>query len=90
MKQRSFLMGYAEIADIHAMRLSKALMQVNRLMPISASILSKLPDQQLAFLDMMTIRFSKLQDIIGSKILPLILEILKEDAHAFIDNANLG
>ena len=37
---------------------------------------------------MMTTRFGKLQDIIGSKIFPLILNLLEEDAVAFIDKLN--
>jgi len=38
--------------------------------------------------DMLTTRFGKLQDIIGSKIFPLILNLLEEDAVAFIDKLN--
>jgi hypothetical protein len=37
---------------------------------------------------MMTTRFGKLQDIIGSKIFPIILNLLEEEAVAFIDKLN--
>ena len=88
MKQRSFLAYYANIADIQSTRLKDALTQINKLIPLSAAVLANLPTDKLAFLDMLTTRFGKLQDIIGSKIFPLILNLLEEDAVAFIDKLN--
>ena len=88
MKQHSFLAYYANIADIQSTRLKDALIQVNKLLPLSAAVLANLPTDKLAFLDMMTTRFGKLQDIIGSKIFPIILNLLEEDAVAFIDKLN--
>lgn len=88
MNPYNFLQDYSRIADIHFLKLDKSLKEVHKLMPLSSSTLEKLSYQQLAFLDMMTTRFGKLQDIIGAKIMPLILEILKEDAPAFIDKLN--
>ena len=88
MKQRSFLAYYANIADIQSTRLKDALIQVNKLLPLFAAVLANLPTDKLAFLDMMTTRFGKLQDIIGSKIFPIILNLLEEDAVAFIDKLN--
>lgn len=88
MKQRSFLAYYANIADIQSTRLKDALIQVNKLLPLFAAVLANLPADKLAFLDMMTTRFGKLQDIIGSKIFPIILNLLEEEAVAFIDKLN--
>jgi len=88
MKQRSFLAYYANIPDIQSTRLKEALTHVNKLIPLSAAVLANLPTDKLAFFDMMTTRFGKLQDIIGSKIFPLILNLLEEDAVAFIDKLN--
>jgi len=88
MKQRSFLAYYANIADIQSTRLKDALIQVNKLLPLFAAVLANLPADKLAFLDMMTTRFGKLQDIIGLKIFPIILNLLEEDAVAFIDKLN--
>ncbi len=82
------LVDYVKIADIHAARLKVALAQFTHLMPISAEGLSKLPVEQVAFLDMMTMRFGKLQDIIGVKIFSLILDLLGEDAGPFVDKLN--
>lgn len=88
MKQRSFLAYYANIADTQSTRLKEALTHVNKLIPLSAAVLANLPTDKLAFLDMLTTRFGKLQDIIGSKIFPLILNLLEEDDVAFIDKLN--
>lgn len=88
MKQKHFLVDYTNTADIHAMRLNEALMQVKQLIPLPILSISQLSTQQLAFLDMVTLRFGKLQDIVGVKIMPLILEILAEDAMTFIDKLN--
>ena len=88
MKQRSFLAYYANIADIQSTRLKDALTQINKLIPLSAAVLANLPADKLAFLDMLTTRFGKLQDIIGSKIFPIILNLLEEDTVAFIDKLN--
>jgi hypothetical protein len=88
MNSRSFLTDYTKIADIHAISLREALGEVNKLTPITVSVLESLSRQQVAFLDMMTTRFGKLQDILGSKILPLILEVLEEEAESFVDKLN--
>lgn len=88
MKQRSFLAYYANIADIQSTRLKDALIQVNKLLPLFAAVLANLPTDKLAFLDMMTTRFGKLQDIIGLKIFSIILNLLEEDTVAFIDKLN--
>lgn len=88
MKQRSFLAYYANIPDIQSTRLKEALTHVNKLIPLSAAVLANLPTDKLAFLDMMTTRFGKLQDIIGYKIFSIILNLLEEEAVAFIDKLN--
>ena len=88
MKQHVLLSDYLKVADIHAARLKGALGQFSHLMPLSADDLAKLPLEQVALLDMMTMRFGKLQDIIGAKIFSLILNILGEDAASLIDKLN--
>ena len=88
MKKHAFLSDYSDIADMHAERLKGSLTKTEHFMPMTADVLSKLPLEQVAFLDMMSTRFGKLQDIIGAKIFPLILEILGEDAVTFIDKLN--
>lgn len=84
MTQR-FLKDYVKIADIHAHRLQIAYQEVVKVLPLTAGKLEQLSIQEFSFLDMMTNRFVQLQNTIGSRIFPLLLEILAEDAGAFID-----
>jgi uncharacterized protein with HEPN domain len=86
--QQKFLADFINIANIHAKRLGAALAEVKKIIPLTASKFEHLDDYHIAFLDMLATRFSKLQDIIGSRIFPLILEILGEDATTFIDKLN--
>lgn len=88
MKKHVLLSDYLKVADIHAARLKGALAEFSHLMPLSAESLAKLPLDQVAFLDMMTMRFGKLQDVIGAKIFSLILDILGEDAASLVDKIN--
>ncbi|MBP9763989.1 MAG: hypothetical protein KBD03_01570 [Gammaproteobacteria bacterium] len=88
MKKNILLSDYLKVADIHAARLQGALEQSAQFMPLSAERLATLPLNQLSFLDMMTMRFGKLQDVIGENIFSLILNILGEDAASLIDKLN--
>lgn len=88
MKQKEFLKSFSEIADIQAKRLQTAIQQVKPLLPFTSTSFKDLDNEHLAYLDMLTTRFSKLQDILGRKIFTLILEILGEEAPAFIDKLN--
>ena len=88
MKKFSFLKDYENMADIHARRLQSAINKTEDLFPLNPKSLSNLCDEDVALLDMMTTRFSKLQDLIGSKIFTLILDILGEDAPSLRDKLN--
>ncbi len=88
MKKELFIKDYVQIADIHASRLKLALTEIEKYVPFSAKKLDMLRADQVSFLDMMTTRFGKLQDVIGSKIFYIILNLLQEDADSFIDKLN--
>ncbi|MFO1257725.1 MAG: hypothetical protein U1E78_04840 [Gammaproteobacteria bacterium] len=88
MKKYQHLKDYEKVADIHARRLSAAVNKTQFLFPFTPESLSLLQDEQVALLDMMTTRFGKLQDIIGVKIFPIILDILGENAPSFRDKLN--
>lgn len=96
-----FFIDYIKVANLHATRLKRALEHCKKLIPLTSTKLSSINEQNIAFLDMATTRFGKLQDVMGAKIFPLILEILEEDGAisfrdklnrleklGFIDNAN--
>jgi hypothetical protein len=88
MKKKLFLNDYVEIANIHAARLTEALNEVLKFYPTTSSMFANFTKEDIAYLDMLTYRFGKLQDILGTKIFPLILESLSEDALSFIDKLN--
>ena len=84
------LQNMIDIADIHALRIEKALYHIKPLQPITESILANLSDENLGFLELLTSRFAKLQDFISSKIFPQILSQLLEetDDQSLLDRLN--
>lgn len=89
MTNHSHLANYTKIANIHTSRLQEALTQT---MAITSSLtptkLPSLSSTQVAFLDMLSMRFSKLQYLISGKIFPITQDLLGEDAITFIDKLN--
>lgn len=81
---------YLDTAERHNHRLAWAMSQMQRWMPLTAERFEKLTNEELAALEMFASRFGKLQNILGVKILPLILEITQEpgDYPTFIDKLN--
>ena len=75
------------IADLHADRLKKAMEHIAHLVPFQPTTVQNFSDNELSYVDMMTSRFTKLQDILGSKIFPLFLQCLQEskDGESFLD-----
>ncbi|MEX1057388.1 MAG: hypothetical protein WED11_06635 [Natronospirillum sp.] len=82
--------GIHEMCLRHAQRLQWALGQVRPLLPLSGETLQEMDDMQLAIHDQLITRFSKLQDAMGAKLLPFILELTKEQGEmpTFIDKLN--
>jgi hypothetical protein len=76
-----------KICDRHADRLQWAMVELQSHLPFSANKLSHLTDVELAILDQFSTRFGKLQDLMGAKLFPAVLELTKEpsDLRAFID-----
>jgi hypothetical protein len=82
--------GILEICDKHAQRLSLALTHLSDKSPFTPSIILDLNDVDLAFCDQFLVRYSKLQDLMGAKLLPAILELTYEEGElkSFIDKLN--
>ena len=85
---KKFLEDYIEIADIHISRLQSGIENTKNLFPVNREILENLTENEVAFLDLMTTRFGKLQDLIAAKIFPLILNLLGENVSSVKDNLN--
>lgn len=79
-----------EIADRHASILSTALDDLSQWPPLSAELLSHDDTQLLRILDQIQSRFTKLQDHLGTRLFPALLDALAEDPRLpMIDRLNL-
>jgi hypothetical protein len=79
-----------EICRRHADRLSWALHTLEVQFPLSAEKLQNLSDRDHAVIDQFVLRYSKLQDAMGARLFPALLDLLQEpgDLEAFIDRLN--
>lgn len=80
-----------ESCDIHADRMTKALEEIAKMLPLSVYKIQNMSTTELGITELLTGRFAKLQDTIGEKIFPLILVAIGEDikGKSFIDRLNL-
>jgi hypothetical protein len=92
MRTLELLEAQQKICALHAQRLQMALDRLNPFLPFDTHNLNNLDPEHLGYLELLTNRFSKLQDAIGAKIFPLILEALEEQEDiskkTFIDILN--
>lgn len=68
-----------EIADRHARILSGALDDLRAWLPLSVELLAKDDPQLVRLLDQIQSRFTKLQDHLGARLFPSVLDALAED-----------
>ena len=83
--ENAFETGY-----LHLKRMDFARSKVNKFLPINRDNYYLLDDEIIGFLDQYIFRFSKIQDLIGSRLFPLTLQALAEpiEDKAFIDILN--
>jgi len=76
--------------DQHKKRLLSAKNNLQSIMPLNLKTYEKLEDISISIIDQMIFRFSKLQDTMGEKIFPAILELNGESVKkmSFIDRLN--
>jgi len=82
--------GALEICEIHAERLRWAMATLAKHMPIAPQDLPQLSPLDLAVFDQFIVRYSKLQDMMGAKLLPGVLAVTQEEGtlDTFIDKLN--
>lgn len=82
--------GILDICHRHAELLGWSRSQLAPLLPFDSDKLDKLSPMDLAVLDQFSTRFSKLQDAMGARLFPMILELTKEPGEftTFIDKLN--
>lgn len=74
----------------HKIRLLKAKSYLKDFIPITKDRYMSLGDVEIGFIDQMIFRFSKLQDTMGEKLFPSLLELMGEEVKnkSFIDRLN--
>ncbi|WP_257252539.1 MULTISPECIES: hypothetical protein [unclassified Endozoicomonas] len=78
------------ICDRHALRLEWVMAEVESLFPLSVNAFDNLTPTEVAYMDQFSTRFSKLQDAIGAKLFPHVLDLVGEQGalNTFIDKLN--
>lgn len=89
MTKKSRLLSVINTLQIHAKRLEENLAEVLKFTPINADELYGLKMPESSYLEVVNSRFCKMQDDLGAKIFPMILEIKGKDANTFIDKLNM-
>ncbi|MDA3880725.1 MAG: hypothetical protein PF436_10085 [Prolixibacteraceae bacterium] len=76
-----------QLCSIHNERMTFAHTKIKNHFPLNINNYSNLKPEELSFFDQLIFRFSKMQDSMGSKLFPAILENLGEEAKGipFID-----
>lgn len=76
--------------ELHQMRIEYALGKLIKFMPLDVDQYKALDNEQVEALDQFLFRFSKLQDSIGQRLFPNILELQEEPVKAlsFLDRLN--
>jgi hypothetical protein len=82
--------AHLETCERHAERLAWAMNTLANLFPLSPEALSRLTAIDLAVMDQFVVRYSKLQDAMGAKLLPAVLELTQEqgEMRTFVDKLN--
>lgn len=75
------------VCQLHYQRMMYAKNRTSKIFPLNTASYQALSDEQISFTDQLIYRFSKLQDTMGNKLFPLLLEGLQEDIEnlSFID-----
>ncbi|PKL96308.1 MAG: hypothetical protein CVV18_02200 [Gammaproteobacteria bacterium HGW-Gammaproteobacteria-8] len=84
---------YRQARDVcvkHAEHLSQAMAALSSHRPWCAADMAALDRQERAFCDQFVLRFSKLQDAMGTQLMPAVLDLAQEPGEltAFIDKLN--
>jgi len=81
---------FINIAQTHVKRLQFALDHLKDIMPISQDSIQSMSDLEFMYFEVLTNRFSKLQDYLGAKIFDICLEVHKESSlgMSMIDKLN--
>lgn len=76
-----------QLCSIHSERMTFAYSKIKNHFPLSLEAYDRLQPEELSFFDQLIFRFAKMQDSMGNKLFPSLLEYLGEDVKGkpFID-----
>lgn len=79
-----------EVCSLHLKRMHFAHGKIGSFIPLNRDNYYEMDDETISFLDQYIFRFSKLQDVMGSRLFPSVLEYLAEPMNdrPFIDLLN--
>ena len=79
-----------DACKLHIQRMNFANSKVQSFLPLTRDNYYELDEETISFIDQFIFRFSKLQDLMGARLFPSILELLAEPVYdkAFIDILN--
>ena len=69
---------YLNECRLHVSVLAEAMAEARKWLPFNADSVQHITKEQLRVLDQVAYRFTKLQDTMGQKVLPTILELAQE------------
>ncbi|HNX25766.1 MAG TPA: hypothetical protein PKG60_17090 [Spirochaetota bacterium] len=77
--------------DSHLQKISRAFTGLNPVFPLTELTLKNLADETVTLLDQFLYRFIKLQDAMGTRLIPVIAGLIygNNDPRPFIDNLNI-
>lgn len=79
-----------QLCDIHHQRMMHAFSRIDNYFPLNLMSYNNLEADQLSFMDQLIFRFSKLQDSMGQRLFPSLLQFLGENTNQpFIDKLAL-
>lgn len=86
-KRLQTLNSLMAVCDAHAARLEMASRHIAPLTPLKPEDFLTFTDEQLGLMELLISRFGKLQDVMGSKLFPLLLELRQQDTsqQSFLD-----
>lgn len=90
MKDREWIDSLFATADIHVKRLKYGLRRLQGKYPITVQQVEELKEEDLLLWELLTSRFSRLQDLLGNKIFTVVLSLTGEnvDSWTMIDKVN--
>jgi hypothetical protein len=86
-EKENYLKEAVSLCTIHVERMSFAFRKIEQYFPLTVETYHKLTEEDLSFIDQLIFRFSKLQDSMGEKLFPSLLQNLGEETRGipFID-----